>query len=57
MDWYTDAIREIIISMLIIPAYIIRLILFIILFPFIYTKHVKKILIYTTKLIDKLQNL
>lgn len=57
MDWYIDAIKEIITMMIIIPMYIIRLVFFIILFPFIYSDNIKKILLDLTSLIDNTTSL
>lgn len=57
MDWYIDVIREIITMMIIIPMYIVRLIFFIILFPFIYSNNIKQILLDLTSLIDRINNL
>ena len=57
MDWYIDAIREIITMMIIIPMYIVRLIFFIILFPFLYSNDIKQILIDLTSLINKINSL
>lgn len=56
-DWYIDGIKEIYSLIMLLPCILITLIIFILLYPFLFTSTVQDISTYIVHKLDKIYNM